>query len=50
MKIKTSSNICLFLAIINIPIYIIGGSNISLATSLIMFSYYMVPEMIGIKD
>jgi hypothetical protein len=45
MKIKTSRDICLFFAAINIPIYIIGGGAIALTTSLIMFASCILLEI-----
>ena len=45
MKIKTSRDICLLLAVVNILIYIIGGGAIALVTSLFMFSSCIVMEM-----
>ena len=47
MKIKTNRDICLFLATINIPIYIMGGGVVALATSLLMFASCILLEIIG---
>ena len=45
MKIKTSRDICLFFATINIPIYIIGGGAVALVTSLLMFASCILLEI-----
>ena len=47
MKTKTSRDICLFLAVINIPIYIMGGGAVALTTFLLMFTSGIVLEMVG---
>jgi|TARA_R110000765_G_scaffold42995_2_gene90432 hypothetical protein len=49
MKIKTSRDICLLLAVINVLVYMIGGGTIALVTSLLMLSSYMIMEIAG-KD
>lgn len=45
MKIETSRDICLFLATINIPIYLIGGGVVSIVTSLLMFASCIALEI-----
>ena len=45
MKTKTSRDICLLLAVVNIFVYIIGGGAVALITSLLMLFSYMVMEM-----
>ena len=47
MKTKTSRDICLFFATMNIPIYIMGGGYIALTTSLLMFTSCIVLEIVG---
>ena len=45
IKTKTNRDICLFLAVINIPIYIMGGGTVALVTSLLMFSSCIAIEI-----
>jgi hypothetical protein len=43
MNMRTSRDVCIFLAAINIPIYILGKSQVSLITSILMLAsaFYM---------
>jgi hypothetical protein len=45
--IEKNKNICLLLATINIPVYMMGGGVISLTTSILMFFAFIVLEIVG---